>query len=149
VHLFVLARRLRPAHAALVAVAAVSGFGTWGLFRPARAPRPSPVPVRSAQPIAPGAARVVTSYLQALQSGNRETACRLFYLQSVCSSKRVLVGQFTVRPAEVVVDGFQVAVTVNGQNALFELAGRPGRYRIVDIVADPASPALMPTGYFA
>ena len=147
VPLFVLARRLRLAHAALVAVAAVSGFGIWGLFRPAGAPRPSPAPARAAQPIAPGAARVVTSYLQALQSGNRETACRLFDLPSICASALApRIQEFTVARAEATVDGYDVRVVIDGETAVFQLAAQPGGYRIVDVLADPASPGVAAVG---
>ena len=147
VPLFVLARRLRPAHAALVAVAAVSGFATWGLFRPVHASGPSPATIRLAQPPPGGAARVVTSYLQALQSGNRETACRLFDLPSICASPLApRIQEFSVARAEATVDGYDVRVVIDGETAVFQLAAQPGGYRIVDVLADPASPGVAAVG---
>jgi hypothetical protein len=136
---------MRPflAPLALVCVAAASGFATWAAFRPADGPaRPAAAPQ-----VAPGAARVVQSYLQALQSGHWATACRLFTLPSVCSSTDApRVARFTVERPELTVDGFDVRATIDGQDALFQLQGRRGHYRIVEVVTDPTPPGVAATG---
>ena len=84
---------------------------------------------------------------RALQSGHRETACRLFDLPSICASALTpRVQRFTVARAEATVDGYDVPATIDGEQALFQLTARPGGYRIVDVLADPTSPGVAAAG---
>jgi hypothetical protein len=131
-------------HLGLVFVAALSGFATWGAFR---VTGPAPAPVRRAPQVAPGAVLLVRTYLQALQSGHRATACRLLELPSVCSGAEVpRIEQFTVDRAELAVDGFDVRATIDGQDALFHLQASGRTYRIVDVLTDPTSPGVAAIG---
>ncbi len=127
----------------LVCLAAASGLVTWVAFRPG-AP---PASVQAVPRVAPGAVRLVTTYLRALQSGHRATACRLLELPSVCSTGTApRVASFSVDPAELTVDGFDVRATIDGQDALFQLRMRGRTYRIVDVLTDPTSPGVAAIG---
>lgn len=70
-----------------------------------------------------------------------KTACRLFSGLPACDPSVVPppLRNYRVLPAEPAVDGVDVPATLNGEYALFSLTGRFGRYRIVDVVADPAA----------
>jgi hypothetical protein len=106
-----------------------------GLLAPAAGARPT------AKAYAPQAVAVVRNYLGALQRGDVARACRLFSVPSICGAGAdVRVRRFTVSAAEPTVDGVQVATTIDAQDALFQLVARHGRYRIVDVVADPGLP---------
>jgi hypothetical protein len=132
-------------HLGLFLVAALSGFATWGAFHAAG--RHTAVAANRAPQVAPGAVLVVKTYLQALQSGHRATACRLLDLPSVCSGAAApRVEQFTVDRAELAVDGFDVRATIDGQDALFHLQASGRTYRIVDVLADPTSPGVAAIG---
>jgi hypothetical protein len=88
---------------------------------------------------APQAVALVRRYLGALQRGDVRTACRLFSVPSVCGAGAdAHVGRFTLSPARPTVDGVEVEALIDSEDALFELVASHGRYRIVDVVVDPA-----------
>jgi hypothetical protein len=127
----------------LVCLAVASGLVTWLSFRSGSPPEPA----RAVPRVAPGAVRLVTTYLRALQSGHRARACRLLELPSVCSvATAPRVARFSVDPAELTVDGFDVHATVDGQDALFQLRMSGRTYRIVDVLTDPTSPGVAAIG---
>jgi hypothetical protein len=122
-------RRFLVAYAALGVALAASGVAAWKgstLHRP--------------KPLAPGAVLLVERFLGAVQQGDLVTACRLFDSYPACDPRVGLAPLKTYRvlPAEPAVDGVDVPATLNGEQALFTVASRPGGYRIDDIVADPA-----------
>jgi hypothetical protein len=96
---------------------------------------------RPSKPVAPQAVALVRRYLQALQQGDRSRACRIFPAPSVCAARAApQLERFTVSSAEPTVDGVQVPATIDSQPAVFQLAGGPINYRIVDVIADPTLP---------
>jgi hypothetical protein len=130
-------RRFLAAYAALVLMTIAASTATWRL---AQQHRPGP--------LAPGAVVLVQTFLGALQHGDLNKACRLFSSLPSCdpTSTAPLLRSYTVSPAEPAVDGVDVPATLNGEYAVFSIAERLGRYRIVDIIADPAafSPTALP-----
>ena len=128
--LVVLRKRFLSAYALLALVLAGSGAATWGL---ASRHRPAP--------LAPGAVALVTEFLEAVQQNDLRTACRLFSALPTCDPaiSTAPLERYQVFAAELAVGGYDVPATLNGEPALFSIAERRGRYRIVDIVADPAA----------
>jgi hypothetical protein len=122
--------RFVAAYAVLAIVLAGSAVAAWRL---GQGHRPGP--------LAPGAVAVVESFLGALQQGDLTTACRLFSGLPACAPGFVPppLREYEVLPAEPAVGGVDVPATLNGEHALFLLTERLGRYRIVDVVADPAA----------
>jgi hypothetical protein len=91
-------------------------------------------------PLAPGAVALVNTFLSSIQQGDLKTACRLFSAFPSCDPTVTppSLQEFKVFPAELAVDGVDVPATLNSEYALFSVSEHVGRYRIVDIVADPA-----------
>jgi len=91
-------------------------------------------------PLAPGAVALVETFLSSIQQGDLTTACRLFSAFPACDPTVTPppLQEFKVFPAELAVDGVDVPATLNNEYALFAVSEHVGRYRIVDIVADPA-----------
>jgi hypothetical protein len=90
----------------------------------------------------------VNTFLTSIQQGDLTTACRLFSGFPACDPTVTppLLQEFEVFPAELAVDGVDVPATLNAEYALFSISEHLGRYRIVDVVADPAafSTVLLP-----
>ncbi len=122
--------RFLAAYTLLATALAASSVATWKL---SSAHRPGP--------LAPGAVVLVRNFLVAVQQGDLVTACRLFSAYPACDPSIVPppLRTYEVEPAEPAVDGVDVPATLNGEYALFSVAGDAGRYRIVDIVADPSA----------
>jgi hypothetical protein len=91
-------------------------------------------------PLAPGAVALVNTFLSSIQNGDLKTACRLFSAFPACDPTVTppSLQKFEVFPAELAVDGVDVPATLNTEYALFSISERVGRYRIVDVIADPA-----------
>ena len=92
-------------------------------------------------PLAPEAVALVNTFLTSIQQGDLNTACRLFSAFPACDPTVTppALQEFKVFPAELAVDGVDVPATLNAEYALFTVSEHVGRYRIVDIVADPAA----------
>jgi hypothetical protein len=92
-------------------------------------------------PLAPGAVALVSTFLGSIQHGDLTTACRLFSAFPACDLTITppVLQSYDVQPAEAAVDGVDVPATLNGEYALFSVSERLGRYRIDDVVADPAA----------
>jgi hypothetical protein len=118
-------RRLAAASTALAFVVAGLGLAT------AKASHGAP-------PVAPAAVAVVRHWLDALAAGDRAEACRLFSALPACSGRGALVvRRFTIHRAERTVDGVNVPVTIDDEYALVWLRLVHGKYRIVDVIANP------------
>jgi hypothetical protein len=124
--------RFRLVYALLAALLLPIGYAT------VRAVRDRPP-----KPVAPEAVALVRRYLEALRQGDQSGACRIFSVPSVCAAGvEPRLERFTVSSAKPTVGGMEVAATMDTEQAVFQLAGGPTHYRIVDVVADPAPPGL-------
>jgi hypothetical protein len=92
------------------------------------------------RPLAPGAVQLVERFLGALQAGDLTTACRLFSAFPSCEPGAAprRLNHYDVMSAQPAVGGVDVPATIDGDYALFSIGLHLGRYRIVDVVADPA-----------
>jgi hypothetical protein len=122
--------RFLAAYAVLALALTASAGATWKLASAHRPP-----------PLAPGAVVLVKRFLGAVRQRDLVTACRLFSAFPACDPSVGLapLTSYRVLPAQPAVDGVDVPATLNGQYALFSVAEHLGRYRIVDVVADPAA----------
>src|SRR6266851_10305579 len=122
-------RRFLLAYGLLGLALATGGTATWKLAAAHRA-----------GPLAPGAVVLVKRFLGAIQHGDLKTACGLFSAFPACDPTVTPppLQAFEVFPAELAVDGVDVPATLNSEYALFSISEHLGRYRINDIVADPA-----------
>jgi hypothetical protein len=126
----VLRRRFVTAYAILALAVTGIGVATWMGTEQHRA-----------APVAPGAVVLVDNFLGAVQQGDLVTACRLFSSFPACDPSIGLfpLKTYRVLPAEETVGGFDVPATLNGEYAIFSIRAQLGRYRIDDIIADPAA----------
>jgi hypothetical protein len=115
-------------------LAASAGAAWWG---EATAPRP----------LSPAAVALVKRFLGSLQRGDFRTACRLFSALPACyyaGEDPQPLTHYRVYPAEPAVDAVDVPALVDGQYTIFITAKSIGRWRIVDVVADPSAPIGAP-----
>jgi hypothetical protein len=98
------------------------------------------------QAVDPRAIAVVTSFLDALTTGDKPKACRLFDALPGCAQKNgtVFAASYRILRPELGTDEVFVPVLIDGQYAMIAVEETHGRFRIDDIVADPSVDVMPP-----